>query len=119
MLRAVLLALASRSLAVMPPLPAGSLLYWNESALSVTRALIAARAPSVTPAFEALLAVANASLLDGPWTVTRQTGAGPVGATKNTYVSIAPYWWACGCSAPPEGAGCAMPPPPAGTPFTG
>jgi hypothetical protein len=101
----------SLSLPVMPPL-----IYWNESALDATRALIAAGDASVAPAMAALLAEADRSLRDGPWTVTRQTGAGPAGATRSSYVSIGPYWWPCGCSDPPDGAGCAQPPPPTGAP---
>ena len=94
----------------LPPLP--RLLYWNETLLARTRSLLAANSSAVVPALTALLSSVEAELLEGPWSVTSQTGAGPGNATNRTYVSIAPYWWPCVCSAPPDGAGCSMPPPP-------
>ena len=98
--------------AALPPLP--SLLYYNESQLMRTRALLAANDSSVAPALAALMESLEKEILQGPWTVTSQTGAGPANTTNRTYVSIAPYWWPCVCMDPPDGEGCSMPPPPEG-----
>jgi hypothetical protein len=103
------LALCTAAAAVAAPLPPYT--YYNASLLAQTQAAIAARAPSVWPAYTALLSAADAALRRGPYSVTQQYNASliPFPCDPRAYTSVGFYYWPCTMTPPgqaPRNATC-------------
>lgn len=56
------------------------------------RARVAAHDPALDPAFDKLIADAEAALKEGPFTVVNKPMTPPSG-DKHDYMSVGPYWW--------------------------
>lgn len=56
------------------------------------RARVAAHDPALKPAFDKLVADAEAALKKGPFTVVNKPMTPPSG-DKHDYMSVGPYWW--------------------------
>lgn len=65
---------------------------WRPDWLTTLKARVAAGDPSVRPAYEALIAQADAALGHGPYTVVDKTQT-PASGDKHDYMSMGPYWW--------------------------
>lgn len=65
---------------------------WRPDWLTTLKARVEAGDPSVKPAYDALIARADAALAHGPYTVVDKTQT-PASGDKHDYMSMGPYWW--------------------------
>lgn len=65
---------------------------WRPDWLTTLKARVDAGDPAVKPAYDAVIARANAALTHGPYTVVDKVRT-PASGDKHDYMSMGPYWW--------------------------
>jgi len=90
-MRLILLALAplAASAVLVPPL-----LTLNASLIALAQTRIDRGDPSIMPAYEAALQLADAFLTQGPWSVL-DCSCTPPSENKHDYMSVSKYYWPC------------------------